>query len=467
MRLDKVGNRTSLIADGVTTTYTYDAANELTAESSPSEDAAYTYDGHGNQIARAVDGGDTTYYDCDARNNIAAIWTRDDAITPNYFNYDGDSVRTQIIDSTGETNYTWDGLNIMLERDDSGDLKRAYSHGQTPVHGAFSLLEVEDDQGDAFAYHMDQVGGVKDLTDASEDVAKSYEFSPFGRVLDETGATPNPFVFPAIYLQPTGLPSLRLSPARCYSVGSSTFLHRDRVPNWSGASSYGYASSRPTGTIDPTGLWGENVHRQATEMRAINLGYPLTAAGAIGEADIGVDGGATSVSPISGDQRYHFDRNRGSGPDTRMQLFQHHLRLAKKACTWRGAEVRRDDPGTAVNQLGTALHPYQDWVAHGDYGFYDLGEIVAIHNEWSPQRDFGFWESSYPDLVHLDAVNGPSGRPAGRAMHTILTPGGLHTRLYAIYARGNVRYRLTDRMTRDVLRDFEMFQRIWDKSVRS
>ncbi len=261
---DKVGNRSSLIANGVTTTYTYDEANELTAESSPSQDAAYTYDSHGNQIARAVDGGDTTYYDCDARNNIASIWTRDAAFTPNYFNYDGDNVRTQIIDSTGVSNYTWDGLNIILERDDAGDLKRAYSHGHTPIDGAFSLLEeVEDHQGDRYAYHMDQAGGVKSLTDEDQATAQSLEHCPFGRALVETGAAPNPFGFPATYVQLPGLPGLGLSPVRCYTTGPSRFLSRDRLPYEAAASPYVYAANLPLGVVDPTGLCGQNASDHA------------------------------------------------------------------------------------------------------------------------------------------------------------------------------------------------------------
>ena len=64
---DRVGNRLWIVENDVPTYYTYDAANELLAETTYGEAAAYQYDGHGNTIARSVDGGDAVYYDYDAR----------------------------------------------------------------------------------------------------------------------------------------------------------------------------------------------------------------------------------------------------------------------------------------------------------------------------------------------------------------------------------------------------------------
>ena len=60
-----MGNRLWIVENDVPTYYTYDAANELLTEDTPWSAAApgcvayYRYDGHGNTIARAVDGGDT------------------------------------------------------------------------------------------------------------------------------------------------------------------------------------------------------------------------------------------------------------------------------------------------------------------------------------------------------------------------------------------------------------------------
>jgi len=132
--------------------------------------------------------------------------------------------------------------------------------------------------------------------------------------------------------------------------------------------------------------------------------------------------------------------------------YENHLKLAKEACT-----KPKDDPDTATKQLGTALHPKQDWVAHGDYGFTDYGQIGpdGAHNYYSPQPPTWGPVWHYPDDPMLDAVKGPNGRPAGLAMGTVVKFGGVALRQYAIYERGTMkRYRLTKSMTEDVLQDF-------------
>jgi hypothetical protein len=199
------------------------------------------------------------------------------------------------------------------------------------------------------------------------------------------------------------------------------------------------------------GLWGTDVHLVATTRWEKQNGYPDQAASAVGEADEAVDGGfaggGTGWAPW-GDQSYHFDRNKGVGKDSRMQHYEDHLKAAKQACT-----KPTDDPKTAAKQLGTALHPYQDWVAHGEYGIYDDGNVWSTHNSLSPQKTLGD-PSHYPDDVGLDAVGGPNGRPAGLAMHVIRVNWGLSVREYALYERGFKRITLTRKMTSEALADF-------------
>src|SRR5207248_3131937 len=48
------GNRTSQTVDGITTTYAYNAADQLISESAPNRAVAHTYDEWGNEIARTT-----------------------------------------------------------------------------------------------------------------------------------------------------------------------------------------------------------------------------------------------------------------------------------------------------------------------------------------------------------------------------------------------------------------------------
>jgi hypothetical protein len=128
--------------------------------------------------------------------------------------------------------------------------------------------------------------------------------------------------------------------------------------------------------------------------------------------------------------------------------------MAQEACSW-----STDDPVRAAEQIGIALHPYQDWVAHGDYGFSDPGDIwlLGLHNRYSPQATTWGDVSTYPDNPTLDAVGGPNGRPAAPAMRTVTSWWGLAVREYAIYAPGMRRYSLTRSMTQQALVEFRAY----------
>lgn len=236
-----------------------------------------------------------------------------------------------------------------------------------------------------------------------------------------------------------------------YNSGQGRWLNRDPAGEVAGLNLYSYVANRSIGRVDYLGLWGRDIHELATVRWAKALGYPNHAAKAIGAANEAVDHGRKNWMPIWGDQSYHFDRNRGVGKDTRIEHYENHFKLAKEACT-----TPKDDPLTAARQLGTALHPYQDWVAHGDYGFTDEGAIWpdGIHNKHSPQAATWGDVASYPDNPMLDAIGGPNGRPAGSAIRTVMINFGMSVREFAIYQPGTQRYKFTKNMTEATLHDF-------------
>jgi len=249
---DKVGNRSHLLSNGSDTYYTYNPANELTVEETPGvETAYYTYDGRGNQIQRSVLGGHTTYFEYNSRNLITRIDSTDPAFTtPNTFAYNGLGQRVQKVDSTGTTKYLWDGLNIILELDANNAIQRRYTHGHADIEGVASLIDVEDSQGDHYFYHFDQVGGVHNLTDESQSVAQYYDYSPYGRMLKETGSAPNPFGFPGTYLLLPDLKGYPVSPTRPYDSARGRFCSRDPMLP---VKRYHYGQSNPLRVIDPAG----------------------------------------------------------------------------------------------------------------------------------------------------------------------------------------------------------------------
>jgi len=262
---DKVGNRVSMILDGETVCcYSYNACNELTDELGDQGEVDYAYDGRGNQVERKVLGGETLYFEYDSRSLITRIDSTEDGFTPNTFGYSALGQRMRKTDSTGTTYYVWDGLNITHEHDGSGVVTRRYTHGHTPIHGVFSLISVQDAQGCRYCYHMDQVGGIHRLTDAWGNIIKTYEFSPFGRGLEESGAAPNDFVFPGTYLLLPDLEGYPLSPTRPYDVGLGTFVSRDPVGYGAQEGNrYATLGDSPLLVVDPFGAVARAVGAQA------------------------------------------------------------------------------------------------------------------------------------------------------------------------------------------------------------
>jgi hypothetical protein len=200
---------------------------------------------------------------------------------------------------------------------------------------------------------------------------------------------------------------------RPYSASQGRFLCKDPMAEQGGMNVYAFVQNDPVDSIDILGLWNSDVHRDRTIEWATAQHYLEDAARAIGDADTAVDAilGGTSPSPWIGDLSYHFNRNLGGGTDSRLQHTANHEERARDACS-----ARHDDPQEAALQLGTALHPLQDWVAHGDFFIRWDGPITAFHNAYSTQNDLGEATWRAPDDPALDAV-GPHGEmePDGRA----------------------------------------------------
>ena len=297
-------------------------------------------------------------------------------------------------------------------------------------------------------------GNVMGLVNATNGIISAkYEYGPFGEVFCSVGdmAKVNPFQFSTKYTD--NETDLVYYGYRYYSPALGRWLSRDPIEEKGGLNLYGFVNNDPVNGYDVLGMWGNNLHEVLTRRWALRKHYPYRAAKIIAKANDAVDGswggfvGETAPVPW-GDQSYHFNRNLNGGFDSRLEHFESHLSIAKKYCNGRW-ERNWEQPSLAAQELGTALHPLQDWVAHGDYGMSSLSTIFWIHNTFSPQKEFGENED-YPDRLDLDAIGSPDGRPAGAAIHF----HGGSVIDYAIYKKGKNRFNLTKEKTEKVLDDF-------------
>jgi len=241
---DKVGNRLTEQRPSGTTSYSYDAADQMLQAGSVS----HTYDRNGNELSA---GSRTFTYDLANRMRTTRLGS-----TTTTYSYDGDGIRTKA--STGSkssqtTNFLWDVNHavpqIALEESGSGSLLRSYVYGARRVSMTSGST--------TSYYHYDPVGSVANLTSSSGARRWTYAYEPFGTLRTEQrsggNAPTNSMKFTGEHLDPTGLYHLR---ARQYDPGTGRFLRPDPVDSSATSplgSAFVYAANRPTVMVDPSG----------------------------------------------------------------------------------------------------------------------------------------------------------------------------------------------------------------------
>jgi RHS repeat-associated protein len=134
----------------------------------------------------------------------------------------------------GVTSETTSGASINYIRDPYGNLIAMHTGGQS------------------YYYTTDKQGSVIALTDATQALAATYTYDPWGNITASTGAlaTTNPWHFAGSYTDAaTGY--LKLG-ARYYNPTTGRFSQPD--PSGREANIYNYTACNPVNSSDPTGL---------------------------------------------------------------------------------------------------------------------------------------------------------------------------------------------------------------------
>ncbi len=419
---------------------------------------SFTYDTDGNMTS---DGEWTYTYN--AENRPVTVINADNTKKFEYkYDYAGRRIEEKYYTSSGtwtlskHLKFVYQGFKKIAEYDGNDNLLKLYTW--QPVDLDVPLWV--KDGSTYYFYIVDGNKNVRSMVDVSGNEVASYDYKPFGGIASQSGtyADTNMYRFSSEYYCPV-LKSSDFG-VRDYSFVLGRWRTRDPIGEADEPNLYLFVSNNPINKIDILGMWGRNIHEVATRRWSKNVGYAPDAAAAIGAADEAVDGGTLGGGKgwaPWGDQSYHFNRNK-SGKDSRIVNYEKHFQKAKEACDWKGK--KNDDADEALGQLGTALHPHQDWVAHGDYGIGTAGNVYTHHNAFSPQKNLLYFDdavTNYPDNILLDAVGGVDGRAAGDAMRTAVVAANGETRLYANYELGTKRYRLTKKRTLSVLKEFRNF----------
>jgi RHS repeat-associated protein len=234
---DAVGNRMSQTINGVTTSYTYNSANELLT----SGGLTYTYDGNGSLTARS-DGLALAY---DASNFTSSI-TPPGGATLN-MSYSGldQTQRAQ----AGGVSFVYDLIGLSRRTDASG----AVYELRCPCG---QLISERSASGTDYVLY-DVLGSTIGLTDGSGAVAATWKYDSWGTVLAKTGTADTSTLFQGALLDSaTGLYKIG---ARYYDPGVARWTQRDAVTGTPSDpetyNAYVFVGNNPVNATDPSGYF--------------------------------------------------------------------------------------------------------------------------------------------------------------------------------------------------------------------
>jgi RHS repeat-associated protein len=249
---DHDGNQLTVTSGSTTTTFSYNAADEVTSETSPSGNTSWMYDNNGDvtEIAGLTSTQTFTY---NAADQLAGVTTTSGGKTATVsYTYDGDGNRVSETVGSNVTDFIWDPFGqypqLALEENGSGGLISRFIYGDGPV-------AMQTAGNKTYFYHLDPLGSVTEITGSTGAVVAAYHYDGFGNVTT-SGANPpaNPLLFQGQFLDSnTGLYYMR---ARNYDPTTGRFTQRDPVaaaPGTPYISPYAFAQDRPATLTDPTG----------------------------------------------------------------------------------------------------------------------------------------------------------------------------------------------------------------------
>lgn len=241
---DPLGNRTSVVEDGVTTTYNSNEMNEYVSLSG-GQNVSFGYDDNGNLINE-----DTTTYQYDFNNRLVQVAETGNTID---LAYDPLSRRIQEITPMGSTNFYFQGIRSIEEKSLTDEVKRTLCYG-TWLDDLVTISLPDS----TFFTHTNQLGSINGITDVSGQIAERYEYTPFGLTtyydsgfgIISQSSISNNFFAGRYKLLGTNLYYNRL---RHYAQTLGRFIQRDPIGYSDGLNAHSYVDNNPLTFIDPLG----------------------------------------------------------------------------------------------------------------------------------------------------------------------------------------------------------------------
>lgn len=205
-----------------------------------------TYDADGNMLTKSGNGLSQSFT-WNSANQLTSATTNGSAVR---FWYDGQGRRVRKSTAAKTLDYIYAGGQLLAEVDSAtGAIERAYSY-YPGVDAPHSVTQ----GGSTYYYVRDAagVGSVAGLIDGAGNMKNRYRYDPFGASQSKTESVSNPLQFAGReYDSETGLYYNR---ARYYDPQLKRFISEDPIGLDGGINQYAYAANDPVNASDPSGL---------------------------------------------------------------------------------------------------------------------------------------------------------------------------------------------------------------------
>ncbi len=286
---DAMGNRTSTMINGVTTSYVVNNMNQYTSVGG----VPYAYDRDGNLLSDGI-----STYTYNESDQLARI-TGQSGETTFYYGPLGLLASTTAANNGGT-------VQSVIDPFGSGNVVAAFS---SPNPGAAGTLSAEYRYGLGLAskylpqsgssfYDFDQLGNVISVTNALGNKGTSYSYQPYGALLSSTSSASDPFQFLGQYGVQYITPSVSYMRARFFSNSTGRFATTDPIGINGGTNIYRYSLNNPVQYVDPTGhsTLGRVIVAGAVLGAIVYFGFPILVFSVGIDLGIGITSSITAAS---------------------------------------------------------------------------------------------------------------------------------------------------------------------------
>jgi len=233
---DPAGNITQLNNSGASS-YSYNAQSELIT--SPA--GGYNYNNVGERTTFTPTGGTTTSYTYDANQDLTGVSGGTGSAS---YIYNGSGELLSATNGSTTTPFTWNATNGVATLLAAGN--QSYIYG--PDGRAYEQVS---SSGTVQYLHHDQIGSTRLITDTSANVLRSQTYTPYGGLLTSSGTITSNLGYAGEYTDPTT--GFTYNQARWYDPATGQFMVVDPKveTTWQ---AYAYGGDNPVSNTDPTGL---------------------------------------------------------------------------------------------------------------------------------------------------------------------------------------------------------------------